>query len=68
MESIIILFYTHKKIKEGAYSDMVKVTKMRNAFIHPKTLSFEQLEEAAENIDLHPHYRFIIGEMGSLKL
>ena len=47
---------------------MVKVTKMRNAFIHPKTLSFEQLEEAAENIDLHPHYRFIIGEMGSLKL
>ncbi len=27
---------------------MVKVTKMRNAFIHPKTLSFEQLEEAAE--------------------
>lgn len=23
---------------------MVKVTKMRNAFIHPKTLSFKQLD------------------------
>jgi hypothetical protein len=54
LESIIILLYTHKIIKEGVFSDMVKITKIRNDFIHSgviEVLSLEKLKETAENID-----------------
>ena len=34
MVSIIIMLYTTKIIKEGAYSDMFKVRDLSNRFVH----------------------------------
>jgi hypothetical protein len=51
--SIIILLYTHGKIT-GVYSDMIKIKKLHNDFIHYgliEILPREAFKEIAENID-----------------